>query len=169
MEVLQCYICYEEGSDTKPLAIDPRPCDCKGSIAIHKACFQDVIEKNMRTNCAACGKYYNPVYCIGYEKGVVYDTGNHGMRRKYHVNERFEKHGLYQEFWPGGQIYRQIDYENGKIHGLSRAWHNDGQLWLCQKYIHGKTHTPLKYYMNGKIYKVERFICDGTKEGGIYI
>ncbi len=193
IETLQCYICYEEGSDTKPLAIDPPPCDCKGSIAIHKACLQEILGEKLITTCSVCGKKYNPIYIPEFETGVIREVTTEGHKLKYHLNERFEKHGLYQEWYSSGQLYLQINYKNGKIHGLYEAWHPGGQLYqkmnyengklhgpyeewhrngelhICHEYVHGKIHTPLKYYRYGKIYMVGRYICDGTIDKGVYM
>jgi antitoxin component YwqK of YwqJK toxin-antitoxin module len=162
MDALQCYICYEEGSDTKPLALDPPPCDCKGSIAIHKACLQEVLVKNVFV-CSACNKHYSEKYFPGYDKDAIYEIDNDGYKLKYYVNDRFEKHGLYQKICKSGNLYIQANYENGKLHGLYEEFYSGNEIRTRIQYFHGKTHGPVKRYIFGKLFMVERIICDGIK------
>jgi len=48
-----------------------------------------------------------------------------------------KKEGLYRERYPNGQLYRTIDFRNGKIHGLYRLFFEDGKKRMESYYEDG--------------------------------
>ena len=62
----------------------------------------------------------------------------------------------------------EISIQNGKAHGLSRGWFEDGQLETEEHFVHGASHgIRTRWYPNGKK-KSETTIADG-QVSGLYI
>ena len=50
------------------------------------------------------------------------------------------------------QLLSEIPLKEGLAHGLTRAWHPDGQLEMEEPFVNGKSHgTRTRYHPNGKI------------------
>ena len=64
-ESIVCYICYEPDTENSSYLKEPPPCECKGSIVIHKQCFEEII-KTSRI-CSICKTKYkiNKNYLFG--------------------------------------------------------------------------------------------------------
>ncbi|HEX5030882.1 MAG TPA: toxin-antitoxin system YwqK family antitoxin [Candidatus Eisenbacteria bacterium] len=48
------------------------------------------------------------------------------------------KDGTYVEKWPDGKLKLEAHYKDGKLHGLMRRWHENGQLAAHEEYENGK-------------------------------
>jgi len=64
-ETNECFICYDSFTKENTKAT-PNPCKCKGSMAIHLACFKTLM--NYQNKCKSCDTLYNPsLYVTIYE------------------------------------------------------------------------------------------------------
>ena len=56
---MECYICYEQATVTNPF-LSSSPCQCKGTIKLHKSCHKTTIETCGDT-CGICKTKYRNV------------------------------------------------------------------------------------------------------------
>lgn len=185
-ETEQCYLCYGSASTEDPFAIDPRPCQCTGSIVLHKACLQQLMGRS--PSCSICKGAYNLVYLATEGDYVVKYIDK--CKIKYKINAAGQKDGPFEIWYKGGQQIKQrctyvadkkegLDeqwYENGnrwhryslvggRREGLYEAWHENGQLWVRCNYRTDKLEGLYEsFYMSGGLlYKYN--LADGKREG----
>ncbi len=73
-------------------------------------------------------------------------------------DEAEERHGLYEEYYPDGQIMRSYIYEHGQLHGDITEFYPNGQLMRTGTFEHGKRHGEfIRYYNDGNIMQVSNF------------
>ncbi len=127
IDSLECYLCYQEGTEENPFALDPKPCNCKGGIVIHKACLRDLI-CHVGDKCLICQTEYNhKAHNIVNEEGYILSISRHN-KIQYKENEYGQKHGLYIEYYGNTDIIkRKYNYVNGKRDGMYESWHENGQ------------------------------------------
>jgi antitoxin component YwqK of YwqJK toxin-antitoxin module len=59
--------------------------------------------------------------------------------------------GLLVEFYPGKKRKVAIEVHNGKPHGLSRGWHDNGQLEVEEHFVNGTAHgLRTRWFENGQ-------------------
>lgn len=75
--------------------------------------------------------------------------------RQYQINDRGQKHGLYQSWYQHGQLEMECTYVNGKIHGTYKYFGGDGKIWDESKFVNGKLKIKYDYYENQNDYKPE--------------
>jgi excinuclease UvrABC ATPase subunit len=55
-------MCYLPETSNNKFAINPYPCDCKGTNMVHINCLKDITKKTNK--CNTCGKNYNQKYVV---------------------------------------------------------------------------------------------------------
>jgi len=59
---------------------------------------------------------------------------------------------IYKRFFPKGNPMYETPYKNGKIHGLRKWWHDNGQLWDETPYVNGEVRGITKgWYNDGQL------------------
>jgi antitoxin component YwqK of YwqJK toxin-antitoxin module len=67
-------------------------------------------------------------------------------------NERGEKHGYWEWYFPGGQLSSKGDLVNGKQDGYWEEYYSDGQLSCNGNWVNGKREGYWEWYHpNGKL------------------
>ena len=62
-------------------------------------------------------------------KNIIYkikqkiERNNGKMNRKYYINDRGQRHGLFIDYWYGGGILYKTNYVNGELHGLDTIYY----------------------------------------------
>jgi deoxyribonuclease V len=70
--------------------------------------------------------------------------------------------GVLVEHWPNGQLANETGYENGKPHGVSRFWYDDGAPESETTIEHNRAVGVSRgWYRNGQL-KEERYFEDGA-------
>lgn len=174
-ENILCYICYEHESTRNPYLKEPSPCSCKGSIVIHKKCFENILKTSHV--CTICKTKYNSKYLPkrdGLE--LITEIDNNGDINEYTINANGDYHGeyiiksqmgaivfqayyqygllngLYRIWYYNGKLSEECTCKNNKIHGIYRAWHPTGQIMEYSFYVHGiKEGISKKWNPTGKL------------------
>jgi len=50
-------------------------------------------------------------------------------------NDKGERHGTWDEYYPNGKLYWKGNYINGKLHGLYELYYSNSELYLKQYYL----------------------------------
>ncbi len=134
----QCYICYDEESETNPYAKDPMPCNCKGSIVLHVSCLKTLF-RNHIYNCDVCKtpfhESYRPVPPLIIPRIVTMHENGNITYEEVSENENGTIRNTYTKD------------KNNLYHGKRRVYIND-KLFLSESYNHGKSHGPTITYQN---------------------
>jgi|MDSW01.2.fsa_nt_gb hypothetical protein len=73
-------------------------------------------------------------------------------------NANEERHGLYEEYYPDGQIMRRSMFEHGQLHGDIMEYYPNGQIMRTGTFEHGKRHGEfIRYYNDGGLMQVSNF------------
>jgi antitoxin component YwqK of YwqJK toxin-antitoxin module len=163
-EAILCYICYDPETEHNTYLKEPKPCDCKGSIVIHKNCLEDVL-KTSRV-CTICKTKYKLQY-LPNKNGLelITKVKLNGDIVEYTVNEKEEIHGEYIVKKQSGQIVQQDNYMNGLSHGKYKTWYSNGQLECeCNCFINRIEGEYKMWYENGQIME-HSFYLNGLKDG----
>ncbi len=128
-----CYICAEEETEQMKF-MESTPCSCKGTIKIHKLCYEYI--RSRSSKCGLCKHPLpnEPVWLndqdIKHDGLVFWQTNNqgekHGLEITYCMKEN--RFSIIKEFW----------YKNGKRDGPYKIWNTNGRLMLDGAY---KNHT----------------------------
>ena len=74
-----------------------------------------------------------------------------------------KRHGLSREWHENGQLYTEQTYNNGKRYGLYRHWTTEGQLYLEETYKNGQRHgLTLAWEGDGSLLMKQCFSNDKT-------
>jgi antitoxin component YwqK of YwqJK toxin-antitoxin module len=78
---------------------------------------------------------------------------NGQILEKYTINKGTgTQEGLYQSFHPNGKIFRESNYVNGKLHGVTKTYYESGALESTETMQNGIFEGPYqKFYENGKV------------------
>ncbi len=154
----QCYICSgEEGP-----FMDPMPCICRGSIALHQECYNEL--KKYHSTCGICHTEYQHEYRDGLrlERGFV-----EGSTDRYEVTVDLDNlyHGTYREWNSDGKLIKEYKYDRDSKDGLCISYYPNGNVKKRYTYLNGnKDETCTMYYESGKIME-ERYYADGEMNG----
>ena len=104
-------------------------------------------------------------FCIRAQEKVVEKYPDGSIRARYSVNEGGKKHGVYQEYHPGGKTRILARYENGKLHGNYEKRFPDGKVHISTSYQSGILHGKfVERFSNGRI-RVKAAYRDGKHHG----
>jgi antitoxin component YwqK of YwqJK toxin-antitoxin module len=163
-EGIVCYICYEPEMKDNSYLKEPPPCECKGSIVIHKECLQDIL-KTSRV-CTICKTKYKVQY-LPNRNGLelVTEVAINGDISEYTVDETGDIQGEYIVKKQSGEIISKTNYLNGLLHGEYRTWYDNGQLEChCYCFRNKIEGEYISWYDNGKIME-QTLYQNGVKNG----
>ncbi len=74
--------------------------------------------------------------------------------------------GILKKYYPGtGRLLFEMQYKNGKVHGLTKSYYESGALKSESYYKEGRQNGPSKlYYESGKL-QAERYMKDNEYDG----
>lgn len=144
---MECMLCYEEAGSAG--FMDPHPCNCRGTMQIHEACFQRLREQYSK--CPACMAEF-PQPPLVYENGLAkVKKVDNVFRVEYTVNEAGQKHGTETTYMYDAKI-EELEWVNGDQHGIKRTWYESGQLESEETWEHDLPHGyHYEWYENGRI------------------
>jgi antitoxin component YwqK of YwqJK toxin-antitoxin module len=163
-ESVVCYICYEPETKNNSYLKEPPPCECKGSIVIHKQCFDEII-KTSRV-CSICRTKYKIQY-LPNRNGLelITEVAINGDITEYTIDEEGDKQGLYTVKKQSGEIISESNYLNGLLHGKYKSWYLNGQLECECNCFRNKIEGEYKsWYENGQLME-HSFYVEGLKDG----
>jgi hypothetical protein len=115
---ITCYICQENSNPNDETFAPENICNCKGSLRIHKKCFNILPNKN---NCTICKNNYNiPQNSYRERIGsleIVEEIFIYGSKAIFTKNKNDLIHGNYTVFYDNGTLWEISSYENGIIQG----------------------------------------------------
>ncbi len=143
-----CYICYEDETADNPY-LDPSPCSCTGSIKLHIECFKQVNKHS--STCGICKSKYGAVdYKIPCDF-ISYD-GCRIVGTRMAISGGFI--GTITTYYPGGNKYSEENYNaNGKLHGKSKHYYENGAIKELGYYKNGELYGPYVIYYESGITK----------------
>jgi uncharacterized protein len=125
------------------------------------------------------------LYRRWYENGVLAEEGTYDCGKKCSLFRRWNEERILEsadifpstnmdeyteiEFYPKGGYKRETKYiivdAKGVIHGIERAWYENGNLYFTCPYNEGKVNgVCVKYYEDGKRWKEETWV-KGKRHG----
>ena len=114
---LTCYICQDENEDFELFAPESI-CECKGSLRIHKSCFNILPNKK---ECSICKHKFNiPENSYRLRNGsleVVEEMYEYGSKMVYQLNKNNQMEGVFIIYYDNGNIWEISQYKNGKMIG----------------------------------------------------
>lgn len=167
-----CYICFEsENKTSKDLTfVKTDICLCKGSLRIHKACYEKVLET---TNvCGICkSKYKMDLHFVNGLAEIVERTLT--QRIVYTVDKNLRKQGLHRTYIQNTnifdntkvyQLHIEKTYLNDKLQGKYKEFYKSnvsnyntnilpsttGSLYLEATFKEDKLHGICRYYYKQK-------------------
>lgn len=89
------------------------------------------------------------------------------MAQIHTVKQKDFKDGVFQRWFPNGQLHEQCSYVNNKKDGLNLAWYKSGNILMKVNYSHGKNHGLYQsFHENGA--KYVEVNCINDKFDGLY-
>lgn len=163
-ESVVCYICYDTETKDNSYLKEPPPCECKGSIVIHKNCLQEIL-KTSRV-CTICKTKYKIQY-LPSRNGLelITEVSINGDITEYTINQFGKMDGQHIVKKESGLIIAQSEYKNGLMNGEYKTWYSNGQL-ECQCYIVNNRIEGeyLSWFENGKLKEQSQY-KNGLKDG----
>lgn len=163
-ESVVCYICYDTETKDNTYLKEPPPCECKGSIVIHKNCLEEIL-KTSRV-CTICKTKYKIQY-LPNKNGLelIIKEAINGDITEYTINQDGKIEGQHIVKKQSGLIISQCEYKNGLMNGDYKTWYSNGQL-ECQCYIANNRIEGeyLSWFENGKL-KEQTQYKNGLKDG----
>lgn len=78
---------------------------------------------------------------------------------------RGKRHGLYQKWFPNGNMSYEVTYKHGKMEGTAKSWWSDGTLRSETPFKNGLSEgIQLQYYRSGALFK-KRSLKVGKEDG----
>ncbi len=157
---IHCFIC----SDEEGPFMNPMPCICRGSIALHQSCYEEM--RQHHSTCTVCHTDYPAEYRDGLrvERGFAEGSTN---RYEVTVNSFSLFDGTYREWTSQGTLIKEYKYQDGYKQGICKSFEPSGSLRKKYKYVNGeKDGLCIVYHDNGNIMEEINY-SDGV-EHGIY-
>lgn len=139
-----CFVCQDESTENNEFAPD-NICACKGSIRIHKSCFNILKDKE---KCCICKTPYT-INSNTYRKRVEsIDSVSGSITCKE----------LVEEIWVNGSKAEYFVDKNSMKQGLLKVYFNDGSMWMLEEYKDDKLNGTRKIFSpNHKICRIQQF------------
>ena len=98
----------------------------------------------------------DPIYCVTNCKEL---SGTHISEEYFQNNGKIE--GIYKVYHSNGQIYKKFNYIDGKLNGIGEFFKKDGRIHEEQFYINGilQKYKNYIYYVDGGLYEVKEVDC----------
>jgi antitoxin component YwqK of YwqJK toxin-antitoxin module len=163
-DVILCYICYECETQDNLYATNPKPCICRGTIAIHTRCLENALKTSR--NCSICKTKYNLTYLPKKDgKELIIERDILGRQVEYTINERGEKHGTYIVKNKYGRTATMQTYINGVMEGPYVEYYDDGQIKSVCKCRNNKIEGEYcEWSSSGDIIEESHYV-NGVKHG----
>jgi antitoxin component YwqK of YwqJK toxin-antitoxin module len=163
-DIISCYICYEQENENNCYLKEPQPCECKGSIMIHKNCFKEVLKSSR--SCTICKTKYKLQY-LPNKNGLelITEEAINGDISEYTINANNAIEGEYIIKKQTGEIISKTNYVDGLMHGEYRTWYENGQLECQCTIINNRIDGIYKTWYDNGIQMEESFYKDGLKDG----
>ena len=155
-----CYICHENETDS--IFLRPSHCKCKGSNAIHVACFEKMCESGIE-NCPICRCRWThlppPPEKIRYSE-IRRDGYRYYIECQKNAAGQLEGH--YREYVERSEGFVQLkmeaEYKNGRLDGWCKVYDKfTGKLKRRITYDGGVKDGVGIYYRNGAIHCHRKF------------
>lgn len=172
IEPEECYICFEPEDKTQYIYtfVKTDICKCKGSLRIHKSCYDKVLE---HTNiCGICKTKYKIDYIFVNGLAEVIERTPF-YRTVYSIDKKLQKQGIHRTYYENvniinntrvNQLYIEKTYLNNKLHGKYKEFYKTninnyntnllpsttGSLYLEANFKEDKLHGICKYYYKQK-------------------
>ena len=163
-EGVVCYICYDPEIQNNTYIKEPPPCECKGSIVIHKKCFDEII-KTSRV-CTICKTKYKIQY-LPNRNGLelITEIAINGDITEYTIDINGNIQGEQIIKKQSGEIISKANYVDGLLHGKYKTWYLNGQLECeCNCFRNRIEGDYRSWYENGQIMEHSYYI-NGLKDG----
>lgn len=191
-ETDQCYLCYGPASAEDPYADNPKPCQCTGSIVLHKGCLQQLMGRS--ATCSICKGQYNLLYLATEGDYVVKYINDHKIKYKINavgqkdgpfeiwywnvqgqgrIKQRCtyvadKKEGLDEQWWANGNRWHRYSVVSGRREGLYEAWHENGHLWVRCNYRADKLEGLYESFYSETGGILQRYNLVNGKREGLY-
>jgi antitoxin component YwqK of YwqJK toxin-antitoxin module len=175
-----CYLCLGESS-LEDAFIDPHPCNCKGSIRLHKSCFEELFKTSK--SCGICKtRYkdrftgirqshvyysYGPILEASYVEGVLegpYKLFDYGKLVEEGTYVAAMKEGICKKYRCDGSLEEEITYRANKKHGPQIKHHPSGNQVQEIFWNEDVRDGPTRKYVYGTEWHLqEEFLYDKNK------
>lgn len=140
MEEITCYICQESSENPNDETFAPCDiCNCKGSMRIHKQCFNILPNK---TQCSVCKNFYKiPENSYRERIGsleVVEEIFIYGSKAIFTKNKNDQIHGTYKVYYDNGKLWEVSNYVNGLIDGERIIYNRPHTKKVIEMYDEGE-------------------------------
>lgn len=164
---INCYICFDTDKPDKPL-MPTNPCNCKGSIFMHWACFGHF--RKLSAVCAICKIPYQMqvtnkdslILTQGYQQTYISLTGKI-IGTGPVIGD--VKHGHWQIFYPTGVMKEEGGFMENMPHGLWKTYYESGAIKSEVTYMCAKANGPAKYYYESGTPKSEGSYLSNKQHG----
>lgn len=162
MESNDCYICFEpENIGSKDLSfVKTDICLCKGSLRIHKACYEKVLET---TNvCGICKSKYK--MDLNFVNGLAEVVERKlGQRTIYYVDKNFKKQGLHRTYIENTNIFNNSSATGDRVFNTKVY-----QLHIEKTYLNDKLQGKYKEFYKSNVSNYNTNILPSTT-GSLYL
>ena len=160
--------------------MDPAPCACRGTIAIHPTCFEEL--RKFYSHCTTCHAQFPPemrdglrvkryvAYGLRHEGTVDEDDCWHGKVRTWDQEDKLvneynyhhgDKDGISFKYNSNGIIIKKYNYMYGLKDGLCINYYDSGNIMCEAEFSEGKEHgTSRRYFENGRLAEETTYIDD---------
>ncbi len=157
---VHCFIC----SDEEGPFMNPMPCICRGSIALHQRCYEEM--RQHHSTCTICHVEYPAEYRDGLrlERGFA-----NGSTNRYEVTVDLDGlfQGTYREWNSHGNLIKEYKYHRDNKDGICKSFYPSGSIRKKYNYMNGeKDETCFVYFENGQI--MEEINYSDGYHNGIY-
>jgi antitoxin component YwqK of YwqJK toxin-antitoxin module len=100
------------------------------------------------------------------QRTQLVEERDQGMLVKYEVDKKTgEKHGVYRQYNPDGNIFEEANYRHDILHGERVIYYPDGTPEIREHYHTGTFHGPyITYYENAQV-EFRGDYVDGVMQG----
>jgi len=138
-EELTCYLCQESSQNPNDETFAPENiCNCKGSLRIHKKCFNILPNKSQ---CSVCKNTFRIKENLYRERigslEIVEEVFIYGSRAVFTRNKNNQIHGNYKVYYDNGNLWEVSTYENGLIDGERIIYNRSATKKIVEMYDSG--------------------------------
>jgi antitoxin component YwqK of YwqJK toxin-antitoxin module len=163
-ENILCYICYDPETKNNSYLKAPPPCECKGSIVIHKHCFDQVIKKSRI--CSICKTKYKLEYLPNRDGlELITEVSINGDITEYTIDKEGDIQGEHTIKKQTGELIARSMYKNGLLDGEYKTWYSNGQLECVCYCERNKINGIYKAWYENGVMMEETEYKNGLKDG----
>jgi hypothetical protein len=158
-----CYICHDTEVVDNLYANYPLPCECKGSIAIHKSCLKEVTQTTRI--CSICKNKYKKEYLPSRNGLELIIEKSETSITEYTIDENNIIHGEYTVKTPENILICKSTYDHGILNGEYKCWYLNGQVQSQCICINNKIEGIFKSWHENGILSEYSVYNDGIRNG----